>query len=241
MAIAEGFVVGAADDPLIPRSAFDGLALMQAGVAKLLHADVDTHHGPEALELIESVEVLARQIDAARVEVLASIDRTGVHALDGHRSAKPMVANTAKLSGSEADARRKMARVLDALPQVAALFYSGEISTCMVRRLGRAYANPRVRDLMADADPWFASHARKDTYEFFDLVVSQWVSLADEDGAERADSRHHRSRNHVMSQEEDGEWTWKGSASAYDGAITKDIFDAFEKVEFDIDAVRCAH
>ena len=235
MAIAEEFIVGTADESLLPRAAFDGLALMHAGVAKVLHTDFDTHHLPEALELIESVEVLARQVDAARAQVLASIDRTGVHAVDGHRSAKPMVANTAKLSGGEADARRKMARVLDVLPRIARLFYSGEISTCMVRRLGRAYANPRVRDLMVEADPWFAEHALNDTYEFFDLVVSQWVELADQDGAERADKRHERARNHVMNQDEAGQWTWKGSSSAYDGAITKDIFDAFERVEFDVD------
>ena len=235
MAIVDGFTVGVAEGPPLPRDAVDALALIQAGVAKLNHVDVDTHVVGEALALITSVEDVARQVDAAQAKVVASIDRTGVYAVDGHRNAKPMVANTAKLSGAEVKARANMARVLDALPMVALHYFDGEISTCMVRRLGKAYANPRIRDLMGEADTWFLGHALEDTYEFFDLVVSQWVELADEDGAERRDARHERSRNHTMVQDTEGQWHWKGSTSAYDGAISKDIFDAFVKIEFDID------
>ena len=235
MAVVDGFVVGVAEGPSLPRDAVDALALIQAGVAKLNHSNVDTYVNAEALALIASVEDVGRQVDAAKAKVVASIDRTGVYAIDGHRNAKPMVANTAKLSGAEVKARANMARVLDVLPTVARHYFDGEISTCMVRRLGRAYANPRIRDLMEDADEWFARHALKDNYEFFDIVVSQWVELADQDGAEQRDKRHDRARNHTMVQDEDGQWLWKGSSSAYDGAITKDIFDAFEKIEFDID------
>ena len=235
MALVDGYTVGFADDPPFHRGVAEGVALIQAGVAKLLHTDMDTYVLDEALATITAVDDVGRQIDAARAKVVGSIDRTGVHAIDGHRNAKPMVASTAKLSGAEAKARANMARVLDVLPRVTRHYTNGEISTCMVRRLGRAYANPRIRDLFTDADDWFAEHALNDTYEFFDLVVSQWVELADQDGAEQRDKRHERARNHVMTQNEEGEWSWKGSAAAYDGAITKEIFDAFERVEFDID------
>lgn len=227
--------VGTADETLLPRRAFDGLALIQAGVTKLLCTDTDTHHSPEALELIHTLESVARQVDAARSDLFASIDRTGVHAVDGHRSAKPMIASTSKLSNAEATARQKTARVLEALPEVAKLYLEGEISTCMVRKLGRVYGNPRVRELMIDADSWFAQHALDDTYEYFDLVVSQWEDLADEDGAEQRDARHERSRNHQMYQDEEGQWLWKGSTTAYDGALISDVFQAFEQIEFDID------
>ena len=159
MAVVDGFVVGVAEGPPLPRDAVDALALIQAGVAKLNHSNVDTYVNAEALALIASVEDVGRQVDAAKAKVVASIDRTGVYAIDGHRNAKPMVANTAKLSGAEVKARANMARVLDVLPTVARHYFDGEISTCMVRRLGRAYANPRIRDLMEDADEWFAGHA----------------------------------------------------------------------------------
>lgn len=227
--------VGTTADTLLPRPTFDALALIQAGVTKLLHSDVGTQQLHEALELITSIEQVGRQMDAVKVTVFDAIDRTGVYAVDGHRGAKPMIAHTGKLSGPEAAARQKTTRALRALPIVADLYRDGDISTCMVRKLGKTYSNPRVRDLMAEADGWFAEHALNDTYEFFDDVVSQWERLADEDGAESKDARHERSRNHVMSQDDDGEWTWTGSSAAYDGAITNDVFEAFEKIEFDID------
>ena len=235
MEIGADIEVGTTTDTLLPRDAFDGMTLIQMGVAKVLHADLDTHQLHAAHELIDEIENLSRQLDAAQVKVFQSIDRTGVYSVDGHRGAKPMIANAGKLSGAEAAARQKASKVLSVLPEVAAAHYNGQISTCMVKKLGRVYSNPRVRDFMAEADEWFADHARNDTYEFFDLVVSQWEELADEDGAERKDARHERSRKHTMVQDEEGQWIWSGSASAYDGAITKDIFDAFEKVEFDID------
>ena len=235
MTFVADFEVGISNDPLLSRPISDGLTLIQAGVAKLLHYDLDAGDTHEALELIESVESLGRQLDAAKARVHESIDRTGVYAIDGHRGAKPMIANTAKLSPSEAGARQKSANVLEALPLVAAAYRAGDISSCMVRKLGKVHSNPRVRHLMADADGWFTDHALNDSYEFFDLVVTQWERLADEDGAEQRDARHERARNHIMSQNEEGEWEWAGSTAAYEGARAKDIFDAFEKIEFDID------
>ncbi len=236
MVIEPEIEVGAVTDTLLPRPAFDGLTLIQAGVAKLLHTNVDTHHLHTALEMIETVESMGRQLDAVVNKVFESIDRTGVHTVDGHRTAKTMIAHAGKLSGVEANSRRQVMRALRVLPGVSAAFEAGLISTCMVKKLGRVHANPRVCDFMAEADDWFTSHALNDSYEFFNLVVSQWEKLADEDGAEQKNKRHEQNRNHVMTQnKDDGSWSWKGSSAPYDGAITKDIFDAFDKIEFDID------
>jgi hypothetical protein len=221
--------VGTTADTLLSRPAFDGLALVQAGLAKLMHVDVDTHDVHTALELIESVESMSRQLDAVQNKVFESIDRTGVHSVDGHRTAKTMVAHAGKLSGATANARRKTIRVLRTLPGVAAAYEAGVVSTCMVEKLGRVHSNPRVRDFMADADDWFTQHALNDTYEFFNLVVSQWEELADEDGDESKDKRHEQARKHQMFQNEDGSWSWKGTSAAYDGTITKDVFDAFKE------------
>ena len=77
--------VGSADDRVLPDPVSDGLALIQAGIAKLLHADLDVHESQRALDLTSEVELMGRQIDAVRSRVFDSIDRTGVYANDGHR------------------------------------------------------------------------------------------------------------------------------------------------------------
>ena len=235
MELVADFEVGTADVPLLPRPVFDGLTLLQAGVAKLLHHDLDTRDTHEALAVIDEFERLGRQLDAAKLRLHETIDATGVYAVDGHRGAKPMIANAGQLSGPEAAGRDKAMRVLQTLPLVAEAYRAGDVSSCMVRKLGRVHSNPRVRPFMTEADSWFLSHALNDTYEFFEITVDEWERLADEDGANQRDSRHERARNHTMTQDEDGEWHWKGQAAAFEGAISKDIFDAFEKIEFDID------
>ena len=235
MELVADFEVGTTSDTLLDRDAFDALALIQAGVAKLRVANLDTDQVHVALEMVESVESMSRQLDAAQNHLLESIDRTAVHAVDGHRTARNMVAHVGKLSIAESNTRRKTMRALAALPIVRRLHDEGEISTCMVNRLGKTFANPRIRDLAVDADDWFVERALTCNYELFDLVVSQWERLADQDGAEPKDKRHDSARNHYMSQDDDDQWHWSGSCAAYDGAITKDIFDAFEKIEFDID------
>lgn len=227
--------VGRADDCLISRDVADALTLIQAGVAKLNHTNLDTHHTHTAIELITEVELIGRQVDVARTKVMDSIDRTGVHAIDGHRTAKAMVSHHAKLSEAAGGARQKNMKMLRALPVVAKRYDDGEISTSVIDRLGRLYSNPRIRDFVVDADGWLAQHALDDTYDFFDTVVSEWEKLADEDGAESKDARHEQNRNHLMYQTEDGSWDWKGSCAAFDGSISSDIFDAFERIEFDID------
>ncbi|NND04130.1 MAG: DUF222 domain-containing protein, partial [Acidimicrobiia bacterium] len=201
MELVADFVVGTASETLLDRDAFDALVLIQAGVAKLRNADLDTRDVHTALELIESVESVGRQLDAAQNHMLESIDRSGVHAVDGHRSAHTMVAHVAKLSSVEAKTRRRMMRALAVLPTVRRLFDDGLISTCMANRLGKTYANPRIRHLTIDADGWFAERALASTYEMFDVVVSEWERLADEDGAERKDKRHDDARNHYMDQD----------------------------------------
>ena len=197
--------VGCADDPVLSRPVSDGLALIQAGVAKLLNSDLDVYETQQALDLTSEIELMGRQMDAVQNQLFESIDRTGVYAEDGHRGARPMIAHNAKLSGPEALARQKTMKALRGLPLVAAAFYAGDISTCMVNRLGRTFANKRARELMIEADAWFRDHALTDTYTFFDLVVSQWEALADEDGAETRDARHEQNRNHIMVQDDEGQ------------------------------------
>ena len=235
MELVADFLVGAADDPSLPRPVFDGLTLIQAGVAKLLHHELSSADTHEALAMIDEFEALGRQFDAAKLRLQETIERSGVYAVDGHRGSKAMIAHAGRLSGSEAAGRDKAVRVLQTLPLVAAAYRAGDISTCMLKKLGRVHSNPRVRGFMAEADAWFLSHGLNDNYELFDITVSEWERLADQDGADQRDARHERARNHQMHQDEEGQWHWKGQAAAYDGAVSKDIFDAFERIEFDID------
>ena len=98
MELVADFEVGAADVSMLSRPVSDGLALVQAGVAKLLHHDLDAAGTHEALSLIDEFERMGRQLDAAKLRLHETVQTSGVYAIDGHRGAKPMIANAATVS-----------------------------------------------------------------------------------------------------------------------------------------------
>ncbi|MGI8936961.1 MAG: DUF222 domain-containing protein [Iamia sp.] len=99
------------DSPQV--EAIDRLA---AGVDDLLSAGLTPATAAEARRLILDLEVQARRLDAAKVELVDGIQRSGLHAVDGHASAKVMVRHHAKLSGPEAAQRARAAKALRDLP-----------------------------------------------------------------------------------------------------------------------------
>ncbi|NLV56321.1 MAG: hypothetical protein GXY13_11990, partial [Acidimicrobiales bacterium] len=80
----------------------EALDALSASVDALLAAGVSPFGVDDARVLIGEVESLARRVRAVQVELVDAIDRSGVHRVDGHRSARAMVAHGANLSGPEA-------------------------------------------------------------------------------------------------------------------------------------------
>ena len=105
------------------------LAATRAGLADLrrlaLHpADVD-----DAAACTRALERCAREVRALQVQVLEQIERAGLHHAEGHRSAAIFVRHKANLSKAEAKRRAKAARMLRAMPLVAAGFAVGPSAT----------------------------------------------------------------------------------------------------------------
>ena len=111
------------------RAAIDDAARALHRVIEFGVSPVDTD---DAVVLIREVEQLRRLADAAGVETLAAIDRTGVYGPDGHASAKTMVRHYAKLSAGDAAGRAKAAKVCATLPEV------GESGQLKLLELARA-------------------------------------------------------------------------------------------------------
>ena len=210
----------------------NGLAMVAAGLEAVLAAGMDPADSPEAIDLIQQLEALGRQMDAARVDLVDVIDRKGLYRADGHHSAKVMVRHVAKLSGAEAAARAKTARALRDLPETRAAFRAGHVGTCQVRRLARVHANPRVRDRLGGSEDRLLGFAMGRDFKFFDRVVGDWVRLADEDGTCDTNQANHERRNAHLSQDFDLGWHLDAACGSLSGAELKTIFDHFVDAEF---------
>jgi hypothetical protein len=213
----------------------NGLAAIAAGLDEVLTVGVEPVDSADAIGLIRQLETLGRRLDAAKVDLVDAIDRTGVFRVDGHHSAKTMVRHVAKLSGPEAAARAKTARALRDLPETRTAYGNGEVGSCQVRRLARVHANRRVRDQLPRSEERLLAFATGESYQFFDTVVTDWVRLADEDGTCDTNQRNHENRDARLTQNFDQSWELLAGCGSLSGAELKTIFDHFVDAEFRTD------
>jgi hypothetical protein len=219
------------------------LAAIAAGLDEAISAGIEPIDSTDAVGLIRELETLGRRLDAAKVELVDAIDRTGVYRTDGHHSAKVMVRHVAKLSGPEAAARAKTARALRDLPDTRTAYRNGAVGSCQVRRLARAHANGRVRDRLPRSEVRLLAFATSESYTFFDQVMTDWVRLADEDGTCDTNQRNHENRDAKIVQDFNGGWTFAGGCGSLSGAEMHTIFEHFVEAEFrtDWDKARIEH
>lgn len=210
----------------------EALETVRAGIDALLAADLESVTAREMVEVVRAVEVQARRLDAARVAQVEVIDRRGLHAEDGHYSARVMVRHLAGLSEGEAARRARTSAVLRDLPGFRAAYEAGEVGTCHMARVARVHANPRVRDKLPDCEEVLLEQAKTLPASDFCRVMSYWERLADEDGTIRANQRGHDNRDARFIQDPiDGTWKLIGRFGALDGAIMREILERYLEAE----------
>jgi hypothetical protein len=205
---------------------------VRAGLAALRRHGLAPTVVQDAYALVRAVEGVAREARALQLRVLDQIDRSGLHHADGHRTAAVLVRQAGNLSKPEAKRRAKTARMLRAMPLVAAGFAIGRIGACQVDRIARTFGNKRVRDELIAADADIAVLAARLPFPEFDGKLADWERLADEDGAEDRSARNHHNRTASITQEFDGSWRLHGACGALQGAEMRDILDHYLEAEF---------
>lgn len=223
--------MAAAADPRVREA----LAAFRAGVEGLVAVGLSPGDVVEAGDLVRAVEAGARTVGSVQADLLGVIDRSGVYAADGHRSAKVLVRHAARLSDAEALRRAKAARAMVDLPAVAAAFREGRIGWCQITRVARVHANGRVRELLVEVEGHVAVLAERLSYRDFDRHLTDWERLADEDGAGDAAERAEAGRDFRIGTNLDGSVFLEGSFGSATGAELRDIHDHFTEAELAAD------
>jgi hypothetical protein len=185
-----------------------------------------------ARALVHEAESVRRRLGAVQIKLLADIESTGTFAEDGHGSAKVMTRHVAKLSNCGAAGRERGAKVQRDLPDIGRALGAGTLGLDQFDLLGRVHSNPRVREAMVEAQPWFLRIAAKLSYPDFELEVRQWERLADADGPEPANSKNHEGRNVTLVHDHfDLGWEMGGNFGAWQGANIDEIFGYYVDAE----------
>jgi hypothetical protein len=210
----------------------DPLDALQGALDEMLRESVSLGSAREAATLVRSLEACNRRLRAAQLRVQAEIDASGVYAADAHASAKVMTRHCARLSPAAAAGRERGARMAQALPEVGDALGRGVLGIDYFDPLARVWANPRVRDHMADAQSWFLRIAARLSYRDFETEVRTWERLADDDGPEPANSRNHDNRDVRLAQDPvDLGWQWAGGCGAMQGAQMSEILEHYVSAE----------
>jgi hypothetical protein len=191
--------------------------------------------GRDAYPLARRLEGIGRRVSSHQLVLIGDIDRRRLHAEDGHRSARGLVAVAADLSPAEAGRRAKAARMLRDLPAVAASLRAGRLGCGHVDLIARVHANRRVRTKLVAADADLAVVAEAWSYEKFAGYLRRWEYLADEDGAADRAERDHRRRDFSIHQNLDGSYRIAGGCGSLQGTVASAVFEAYVRAELEAD------
>jgi hypothetical protein len=202
-------------------------------VAELV-ADLDWLDDRELAIRLQDLERLARRIEHAIVATVATADRRGAWVEDGHRSIRGWCQATVNWSGAEATHRQRTASLMRDCGAIRLAVAGGDVGVAQVRELARARANPRCGEAMAIVEELLLADAQQLPFEAFREQVRGWEQLADVDGAHGDHELVHDNRRASLQPVGDG-YQLSGEGGAAQGAVMREILDAFCDAEFHAD------
>ena len=144
---------------------------------------------------IRSLELLQRRTTAEQALAIAVAEARALHVADGHHSMKGYLRATLNCSTAETARLRRLAKLVDAHPEVASRLLDGRLGVAQAHELARAFANPRCGEQLVDVLPVLLEQAEVLSFDDFRTCVRRWETLADLDGAWRDRERSVSNRN----------------------------------------------
>jgi hypothetical protein len=128
----------------------------------------------------------------------------------------------------------RTARLLNDCGAVAAAFTHGDVGVAQVRELARVRANPRCGDELAIVEELLLADAVHLPFDEFRDQVRGWEQLADVDGSHNDHDLSYENRRASLEPVGDG-YQLRGEGGVVQGAVMRDILDAFCDAEFAAD------
>ena len=155
---------------------------------------------------------------AAWLKKVAAYDRSGDWAADGFLNAASALRAVCRIDQGVARGHVELARKLEDLPQVAAAFERGEISSRHAAVVANAYT-PERAGAIADVETELVDFARQHLPKQLGGVVRYLINAIDGDGGAVSDEALFERRRHHMSTTLDGMVTYDGICDPETGAI----------------------
>ena len=179
----------------MPKEA--GVSELRSALDDLAAVDLDGLSEDAVLDLVGELSTAANRVAAALTSAVRAADRREAYRRDGAVSMKAWLRGSCRMAPDLATATVSTGRRLEQLPQTAAAFGAGEISSAHARVIARAMTPGRLAKAaeagidLGETDGILADLARATAPNETARGVALWVAGVDPDGAldDAADTR----------------------------------------------------
>ena len=186
-------------------------------------------------ERFRALELESRRLEAEIASVIAEGQRRGVYGDDCHLSMKGWCKANANWSNSQVFSRRRLARLVEAFPQVGVALRDGHIGIAQADELARVHANPRVGEQFVVSIGVLLNLVEQLSFEDAQVCLKRWETLADLDGAHKTREMSKAARTATVTDIDGALFLKATGGSAEDAAEMIAIFDAAVEAEFQAD------
>ena len=182
---------------------------------------------PEQVTRLRTIGWLIDRLEAERVRLVGTAERTGALADHGSATAASWLRRHSTLTASQAAERAKIARRLSDLPVIADAFRAGDIGIAHATQIDRLCRDVGVDQVTGvQAELITAAKRLRDVAEFARMCAG-WRHALRPDAADDADDRAYANRRVSLSSTFDGVFHLSGVLDAEAGATLATAIDAF--------------
>lgn len=179
------------------------LAALAEAVETLAACDPSELAGPEELVALET---LSGRLEAVVASAAGRFAAEGTYAEDGALSPTAWLTTRTHRPRREVAAQLRLAKLLEALPEMAEGVRSGRFGTAQVRLAGRLLS-PRTREGLRSAEGFLCEQAGERTYREYERVVAYLGQFLDPDGCEASAEARRARRDVFLAAGFEGSWS----------------------------------
>lgn len=182
-----------------------------------------------------ALELELREREAEMAAVIAEGERRNIAAVDDHHSMKGWLAANANWSNAQIARRRRLSKLVDAIPDVGERLATGAIGVAQADELATVFANPRCADQLPGSIEVLLEHAEQLSFRDARTCLRRWQMFADLDGAHRDREISRAGRTATVAELDGVLYLSATGGTAEDAAEMTAIFQQALQREFEAD------
>lgn len=208
-----------------------GLAQLREAIDSLVEEGASACADPES---IVALQAEFNRLDAFNTQAAAQFDTEGAWATDGARTAAAWISTKCRLPLGRARRRIQEGRTLRHLPETAAAFQEGSITSEHVRVITGLHKGA-TEEPLERGEGLLIKQAKKLRFSEFVRAAAYFEQVVDPDGADASEEERRSRRDVYLGQSLGGMWLGGMTLDPISGTIVSRVLNRLEHAFFEAD------